>query len=230
MVPEHAARILAELPPDIAREVREAARPRALRARGVLFRQGDAARSVYVLVEGRVRVVQDGADGRETLVHFIGPGELFGCVPILGADTFPGTATAAEASRVLEWQTSEFERLMARHPALAKRVLAAVGSRLHELRTRLHEATTERVEQRVARAVLRLARQLGRRTDEGIRIELELSRAELANMTGTTVYSASRILSAWQRRGIVSSERRRLLIRRPHDLVAIAEDLASHLR
>ena len=230
MAREHEARILDELPPDIAREVRDAARARALRADGVLFRQGDPAHSVFVLVEGRMRVVQDAADGRETVVHFIAPGELFGCVPILGADTFPGTATAAEASRVLEWPTSEFERLMARHPTLAKRVLAAVGVRLRELQARLREATSERVEQRVARAVLRLGRQLGRRTDEGIRIELALSRAELANMTGTTVYSASRILSAWQRRGIVSSDRQHLLIRRPHDLVAIAEDLAPHLR
>ncbi len=224
---EPGAALLSGLPAEVVREVRAVARVDRCRDHATLFRQGDAARSVFVLLGGRIKVVQDAPDGREMVTRFIAPGELFGCVPLLGQEVYPGTASAVEPSELLAWPAREFESLMVRHPTLAKRVLVIVGDRLREFQGRLREVASERVEQRIARALLRLARQMGTRTDTGIRIELALSRAELAGMTGTTVYSASRILSDWRRRGIVSTERRRLVVHRPHELVAIAEDLAE---
>jgi CRP-like cAMP-binding protein len=77
----------------------------------------------------------------------------------------------------------------------------------------------------VARALLRLARQAGQRAEDGVLIGLPLSREDLAEMTGTTLYTVSRILSHWEQQGFVEAGRERVLIHHPHALVAIAEDL-----
>ncbi len=196
----------------------------------VLFRQGEPANGFMVLLEGRVKVAQTTSDGRETVMRFITPGELFGCVPLLGQDAYPGSAEAVEPVRVLAWDNRAMGQLLERQPRFATSALRAIGGRLREFQDRLQEVSTERVERRLARAILRLAHQAGRRTDAGVVIDLPLTRAELADMIGTTLYSVSRILADWQRRGIVSTERRRIVVRRPHGLVSIGEELEDPTR
>ena len=85
---------------------------------------------------------------------------------------------------------------------------------------------TERVERRVARALLRLVGQAGTKTEGGVLIDFPLSRQDLAELTGTTLHTVSRILSSWEHKGIIESGRRRIVICQPHGLVTIAEDLA----
>jgi CRP-like cAMP-binding protein len=101
-----------------------------------------------------------------------------------------------------------------------------LAGRLQELQDRYRELATERVERRVARALLRLARQTGRKVENGVLIDFPLTREDLAEMTGTTLYTVSRILSGWEKEGLIETGRQRVLIRSPHGLVAIAEDLA----
>ena len=80
------------------------------------------------------------------------------------------------------------------------------------------------MERRVARAVLRLVRQAGKRIPEGVLIDIPLSRQDLAEMTGTTLYTVSRILSDWEQKGLVSTGRERVVLCKSHELVIIAED------
>jgi CRP-like cAMP-binding protein len=102
-----------------------------------------------------------------------------------------------------------------------------MSDRIQELQDRLRELSTERVERRIANTLLRLARQTGQKTPDGIRIDLALSRQDIAEMSGTTLYTVSRTLSRWEQIGIVESGRERVLIRSPHGLVAIAQDLPA---
>jgi CRP-like cAMP-binding protein len=81
------------------------------------------------------------------------------------------------------------------------------------------------VEQRVARALLRLVRQFGKRVPEGVLLDMPLSRQDLAQMTGTNVYNASRILSKWEQQGLISTSRMQIVLCKAHELVVIAEDL-----
>ena len=96
-----------------------------------------------------------------------------------------------------------------------------------DLQDRYRELATERVERRVARALLRLVRQAGKRTEEGVHIDIPLSRQDLAEMTGTTLYTVSRILSEWEQKGLVNSGRERVTLRQAHEIMLIAEDLPS---
>jgi CRP-like cAMP-binding protein len=116
-------------------------------------------------------------------------------------------------------------RLMERFSRLALNALEMLAGRMHELQDRYRELATERVERRVARALLRLVRQSGRRVPEGVLVDFPLSRQDLAEMTGTTLYTVSRIFSGWEAGGLIEAGRERVVIRRPHALVSIAEDL-----
>jgi CRP-like cAMP-binding protein len=108
---------------------------------------------------------------------------------------------------------------------LALNGLRMVAQRFRDLQRRYKELATERVERRVARTLLRLTRQTGKRTAEGVLLDLPLSRQDLGELTGTTLYTVSRILSRWEQEGLIITGRERVTVRKPHGLVSIAEDL-----
>jgi CRP/FNR family transcriptional regulator, nitrogen oxide reductase regulator len=202
-----------------------AAGARRVAAGGSYFHQGDPAHTYYVLRKGRVRISQLTPEGNQVTLHIVSPGELFGMIAAVGGGEFPATAEAIEDCEALSWDSDTMWALMAAHAPLALNALQVVSRRLHEMQDRYRELATERVERRIARAVLRLARQAGRRTPDGILIDLPLSRQDLAELTGTTLYTVSRTLTAWDQAGIVAAGRERLLILKPHAFVTIAEDL-----
>jgi CRP-like cAMP-binding protein len=214
------------LAPEELRHIRASARPKELRRGEVLFSQGDPAKYAYVVESGQMRLVQVLSDGREVIYRILTPGEFFGGIASLGEARYPVSAEALEDSVVLGWSGEAMRRLLLRHPRVALNLLRLQARRIEELQERVQELSSERVERRVARAVLRLARQAGRRTEEGILVDLPLRREDLASLTGTTLFTTSRILSQWERQGIVSAGRQRLVIRIPHALVEIAEDLS----
>jgi len=98
-------------------------------------------------------------------------------------------------------------------------------SYIQEMQARYRELATERVEQRIASALLRLAAQTGEKAGKETIIELSFSRQDLAEMTGTTLYTVSRLLSEWERREIITTGRERIRILKPHELVRIADNL-----
>lgn len=190
------------------------------------FREGEPARLFYVLRSGRVKFTQISADGHEVILRVIGPGEPFGGVAAFAdTGTYPVTARALEASEAHAWDGTRITALMHRFPSIAINAARTIAGRLHELQHQHRELMTERVERRIARALLRLAQHAGRRVEGGVEIDFPLSRQDLAQMTGTTLFTVSRTLSAWQQDGLIATGRRRVTVRQPHQLVRIAEDL-----
>jgi CRP-like cAMP-binding protein len=197
-------------------------------ARGeFIFHQGEPADHFYVIVEGRVRLSQLTPEGHQVIIHFMGPGDGMGIIVALSNTTYPLSAEVVMDCIALSWDYEGTIGLMEQYPRLALNGLRLVAGRFHELQNRYRELSTERVEQRVARAVLRLARQSGRRTEKGVLLDLPISRQDLGEMTGTTLYTVSRILSGWEQMGLIETGRERIVIRSPHDLVVIAEDLPA---
>lgn len=189
------------------------------------FFQGDPATRFYVLLEGRVRLTQVTAEGQQVILRFITAGEGMGIVAALGAMVYPASAEALDACRAAMWDGAAIAALMEHYPRLALNGMRLLAQRVREFQDRLRELATERVERRVARMLLRLARQSGQKVAGGILIDLPMSRQNLAEMTGTTLYTVSRILSQWEAQGLVETGRERVVIRRPHGLVVIADDL-----
>ncbi|GIV68355.1 Crp/Fnr family transcriptional regulator [Caldilinea sp.] len=207
--------------------VARAAQLHHIEADQFFFFQDDPATAFYLLLQGRVRILQSTAEGHQVILRMIGPNEFFGGVTFLGDTRYPASAQALTPSTALVWNGETVEGLMKRHPQIALNLLPIIVRRLQELQERYRELATDRVERRVARTLLRLVRQAGRKVENGVLIDFPLSRQDLAEMAGTTLFSASRILSNWERQGIVQAGRQRILITAPHKLVAIAEDLEA---
>jgi len=96
--------------------------------------------------------------------------------------------------------------------------LAQAGERVDDMRQQVVTLATLQVEQRIAHAVLDLVTRTGQETAEGIEIGFPITRQDLSEMTGTTLHSVSRYLSKWQKSGIVTSKRRRIIVRAPQAL------------
>ncbi|MFG1281712.1 Crp/Fnr family transcriptional regulator [Xanthobacter autotrophicus] len=188
-----------------------------------VFEQGDAAKAFYLLLHGRLKVTQVTRDGQQIIVRVVHPGDLFGFTRALSRPDYPGTATAAVDSLVAAWPTESWDRFVEENPHLAMNAIRTIGQRLDEAHTRIREMSTEEVVRRVAHVVLRLAEQAGTQEDDGLRIDFPISRRDIAEMTGTTLHTVSRILSAWEARGLVEGGRQKLLVRDVAGLTRLAE-------
>ncbi|HVN76051.1 MAG TPA: Crp/Fnr family transcriptional regulator [Thermoanaerobaculaceae bacterium] len=218
------------LQPGALAEVVAAACERRVEEGEAVFREGEPADRFCVVTDGRLKLTQLGADGNEVILRFVGPGEATAALAIFEGTEYPLTARAVGPTSVLEWEREAVQALLRRHTALAVNTVRLLSERLREVQERFRELATERVAQRVARALLRLVRQAGRKVEVGVLIDLPLSRQDLAEMTGTTLFTVSRVLSEWEARGIIESGRERVTVTNPHGLVAIAEDLPEERR
>lgn len=184
-----------------------------------IFSQGEAVAYAHIAMHGRVKIVQSGPGGEQLIVRFIRPGESFGTLGLYIDGHYPAEAVAIGGATEARWPVRTFTALVQKYPEIALNLVRLVGERLQEVQARLREMSTDRVEQRVASALLRVA--LRERADkDGVR--LPLSRRDIAELAGTTLYTASRVLTGWSRSGIAASGRSSVTILRPGALAAIA--------
>jgi CRP/FNR family transcriptional regulator, nitrogen oxide reductase regulator len=216
--------------PDIARLV-QAAHRKYLCSGEFFFMQGDPAERMYILVQGRVKLTQVGPDGQQALIRVITPVCLFALVAMTTTDNYLVTAQAAEDSRAFFWTRQEIMDFVLQVPQMALNAMRIMADNLQEIQERFRQVTTQRVEQRLAHTLIRLAAQSGKKIEQGILIDLPLTRQDLAEMSGTTLYTASRMLSQWEKQGLVITGRAQVILRNPHGLakVASADTSASAL-
>jgi CRP-like cAMP-binding protein len=191
------------------------------------FQQGEDAIMLYILTEGRAKLSQVAADGTQVIVNYFGPGDELGIIVALSNMLYPLSAEAIEDCAAFAWHRDQMKALMIQIPQLALNGMEMIGRRFARLQQRFQEVATQRVEQRVARALMRLTRQFGRRTSEGVLLDMPLTREDLAQMTGTNLYNVSRILSKWEQAGYIQTGRGQIVLGKVHELVGIAEDLPT---
>lgn len=215
--------LMADLPFDLLKGAAAMARMRHIARDMPIFAQGEQAGRAHALLSGCVRITQAGSDGEEILIRLIGPNEIFGCVPIVTDGLYPADATAMLDSVEISWDPADLLALMQRHSAIAINMVAILGKRIGETQERLRELATQGADRRIARTLLRLVEQAGEPTETGIRIKFPLRRKDIADIAGTTLHTASRILADWERRGLLSSRKRQLVISSPDEITRIAE-------
>jgi len=187
-----------------------------------IFDQGGKANMFFLLLDGHVRVVKVTPHGEQIIARYISGGELLGIAQAIGRDTYPANTVAAVDCVVLSWPSSIWQETVASYPNFATNTYATVGERLQDAQDRIVEMATERVEQRVASTLLKLANQTGKKTDEGILIDFPISRQDISEMTGTTLHTVSRLLSAWEQDGLVKSGRQKITVTQGHRLLMVA--------
>ena len=163
------------------------------------------------------------APDRDLILEILGPGEPVGAVAVFEQRPFPATAVALEPSGTISIPEREFFRLVEKRPEITRRLLAGLTMRLMALNRRLADMTGS-VEYRAARLFSTLAERAGQKRDGGVWIPMHLSRQEIADLVGTTIETAIRIMSRWQKDGLVETEKDGFLILRPDALRALAPE------
>ena len=177
-------------------------------ARGTtVFSEGEDADAFLAIVEGRVKVYKSTPAGKEIILEIFGPGDPLAAVAVYESAPLPASALALDDVTCLRVEKQDFFELLERHPALVRGLLSGLTIRLAELTRRLAELTGARVEARFARLFLKLAHQIGRADRGGTFVPMPLARQELADLTGTTIESAIRIMSRWEKEGVLHTDK-----------------------
>ncbi|MFN8399823.1 MAG: Crp/Fnr family transcriptional regulator [Anaerolineales bacterium] len=189
------------------------------------FMQGDEANYLYILISGQIKLMQSNPNGQQVNLRTIYPWQMFGALGAVRTDgaAYPASAQTLEDSTALAIPSLFLRSMLETRPYLSFDLMTLMTSYIQEMQARYRELATERVEQRVANALVRLAGQSGIRSDKEAGIELSFSRQDVAEMTGTTLYTVSRQLSDWERKGIIKTGREKIMILNPHELVRIAD-------
>jgi CRP-like cAMP-binding protein len=203
-----------------SKEVVSAAHEKEFESGQAIFCQGDPVRQVLLLISGCVKLLQVGANGNEIILRLSGPGELIG-ISDSHIRTHNSTARAQQPCTVLAWEISTFEALFERHTFLRRNMLNMLLHHLDDMHERFREISTERVAARLSSQVIRMMHQVGRRVNG--ETEISISREELAQLTGTTLFTVSRLLADWGRQGIVAARREVVSIRNLRALVDLSE-------
>lgn len=222
-LPIEAANVFSGLTGEQFDRLGRSGQPIRLPPKVALFRQGEPAEKCYLVQRGRLKLSKLSEAGNEAIIRYIGAGEMAAAVAVLKGRDYPVTAETVEETEVTGWNKSTFVRLLHARPEIAVNMLGVVLERLEEVQQRYLELSSEGVEQRIARTLLRLMQRAGSRRADGVLIEIPLSRQSIADYSGTTLYTVSRILSSWEKNGWIRSGRERVLIADPHALVKFAE-------
>ncbi|MEW6777617.1 MAG: Crp/Fnr family transcriptional regulator [Bdellovibrionota bacterium] len=191
-----------------------------------LFLEGQEAKTFYLARQGWVKILRQTSGGGSVLFELLGPGDMVGAVAVLDQRPFPATAVAATSVEVLLLPGSRFRILVNQYPDLQKTYMREIGDRMRQARD-WQAQIASRVEGRIAQLFLRLAERMGRREGAKIRFPRVLTRQEIADMVGTTVETAIRVLSGWNKSGLVLSEEEEFVITDLEKLVALAQEHRS---
>jgi CRP-like cAMP-binding protein len=192
---------------------------RRFRAGDFIFREEDRPHSFYVIADGRIKVSKSSPSGREFIVTFFSPGEVFGEVAVFADKPYPASAQVVADTEVIGIRREDLLRLLSTNPEVALKIINVLGQRLRDAMGRLRDLAGERVEQRIAGILLMLHEKLGP--------ELPFTRQEIADMSGTTVETAIRTMGRLTEEGVIKSTRGRITVVNKERLSQLSEGSAT---
>lgn len=210
----------ASLPPVALRRVLAKAHERRVMRRETVFRQGDRPDGLYMLTQGRMKLLLRSPGGRAIVLAFVDPGEAFGYVAFMAGTPQTHAAQAVVESWVLAWKADVLEDLLRHHPATARRALRLIARHVQDNWNRIHAFMTQPVARRLARELLRLTH--ARRSAKSTHVSIV--QQDLAELLGTTPPTLSRILGRWEALGLVAAGREHIIILHPEELARLAGD------
>ncbi len=179
---------------------------------GFVFFEGEPPLWVYIVTEGRIKLLKYSKDGKVVILHLLQPGEMFGGVAAFGRRPYPFTAQALMPSQVLKVSGADFYRIMEQHAEVSNQVVRELAGRLTEAHETMKNLAVEQVEQRIAHTVLKLASRSDDETRNRMTIDVRLTRQDIADMAGTTAETTIRVFSKWRQAGIVGSQNGRIVV------------------
>jgi CRP/FNR family transcriptional regulator, cyclic AMP receptor protein len=190
--------------------------PRTFEPGQIVFREGDASDTCYIVRSGRARAVREHSDGRTITLATFGPGDIFGELAMFEDERRSATVEAVQLTSVVAVLGPDMRRLMAEHPEISIRLVVALGRRLRETNERLAKQSFQTVQSRVAVVLSELvAEAIAGGVSEKEEVLLTATQADLAKLAGSSRESASRFLAVLERAGVISQGRGRLVVHDP---------------
>lgn len=204
---------------DDLREIAQVAVPRSFPRQHVIFREGDASDTCYVVRTGGARATREHADGRSiTLAHF-GPGDIFGELAMFDDERRSATVEAIEDTEAIAITGADMRRLLREHPEIAVKLVIALGRRLREANERLTRQSFQTVQSRVAVVLARLVEQAQAEGAPERDVQIRITQADIAQLAGSSRESASRFMATLERAGVLRQGRGRVIV---HDPAALS--------
>lgn len=229
-------RLLAQVPffarlsPAEVREVDRSFVDRGFQAGDLIYAAGDPAGRLYVILAGTVKLVRHTLSGQDVVLDLLSPGEFFGALSVLGDEEYPDTAHAQTGCCLISIEAADFQAIMQRYSPVALAVVDVIQARLHAAHDMIRQLSAQPVDSRIAAALLKLADRMGRPEGDRILIRAPLSRQDLADMVGTTLETASRVISQFRKAGLIESGRQWIAVVDRAELEAIAQGESAPLR
>lgn len=175
----------------------------------IVFFEGDSVRQVVLVTSGCIKLSQMGSQGQEVILRMVGPGECL-CAECFPRFTHCSTAQTVKPATALVWVASQFEAIANRFPMLGRNISCVLLQILNQLEVRFRELCTEKVAPRLSSELVRLVNRVGQHSHGSV--EITLSQRDLAQLTGTTLFTVSRVLSQWEEQGIVQPRRQGVVV------------------
>jgi CRP-like cAMP-binding protein len=207
--------VFSTLEQDDLERIAQLAVPRSFEPGQIVFREGDASDTCYVVRSGRARAIREHADGRTITLATFGSGDIFGELAMFEDELRSATVEAVQHTSVVAVLGPDMRRLMVEHPGIAMRLVVALGRRLRETNDRLAKQSFQTVQSRVAVVLGELVAQAVAAGEPGREVLLTATQADLAKLAGSSRESASRFLAVLERAGVISQGRGRLVVHDP---------------
>ena len=207
--------IFSGLTPEQLADLASVAVPRRWGAGEVIFREGDAGDTCYVIQDGCVRVTRNHTDGRTITLAELRSGDLFGELAMFDSEQRSATVEAAEETSAVALLAGDLRRLLLRHPDISIKLLSAFAERLKEANERISRQSFQTVASRVAGVLLAHTEELATDGGPGKDVLIRSTRAEIAQLAGSSRESVSRFLATLERAGLVTCGRGKVVIHDP---------------
>lgn len=187
-----------------------------------IYLAGDPSDQVFLLKSGAVRITAAGADGQETLLAFLYPGDLFGELAIVDDAPRDHLATAHEDTVLCALNKEMVVQMVQQVPSLGYQITKLMGLRVRRFRTRVQELLCRSAPARIALTLLDLSEECGVRDDDGVLIKIRLNQGDLGNLVGLARETVNIVLQDFRQRGLIEIEGRRIRIKNELALRALA--------
>jgi CRP-like cAMP-binding protein len=190
--------------------------------RQLIFAEGDSSEWLYIVTSGKVKITKLSQEGKEIILEIISPLDFFGGIAAVKGFPYPANAVAMEETKVLKVSRKNLMTIMDRFPTLMLSMATGIGDRIKGSHEMLKSIALEKVESRIAALLIKLADKVGEKTADGILINMNLTRQDIAEMVGTTVETSIRTTSRLSKSGIISSRAGKILIKDAERLRSLA--------
>ena len=188
-----------------------------------IFLEGEPSEYLCIVKEGRVKIIKHSETGKNVLIEVISKGEAFAQVAVFDGGPNPATAEAMQDCEITMISRKNFFNLLEKYPVIAKKNIGILGKRLRETIDTIRSLAVERVEKRIASLLIKMADKVGEKDEGSVKLNISLTRQDIAEMVGTTVETTIRIMSKWAKEGIIKSSGRKIIIMNINKLRGIKE-------